>query len=128
MVSIQLIAHDFHLQLVDNRGWCSVFLVLNNRTVELGADSKEVVISRFLSILDIPRFPELKFAIEDCQYACFILLFEKHTFGYARPTSSGIELHFRNELNEPIITVNLTLEECELWKIQLNQWLSSSHE
>jgi hypothetical protein len=128
MVSIQLIAHDFHLQLVDNRGWCSVFLFLNNRTVELGADSKEVVISRFLSILDIPRFPELKFAIEDCQYACFILLFEKHTFGYARPTSSGIELHFRNELNEPIITVNLTLEECELWKIQLNQWLSSSHE
>jgi hypothetical protein len=128
MVSIQLIAHDFHLQLVDNRGWCSVFLFLNNRTVELGADSKEVVISRFLSILDIPRFPELKFAIEDCQYACFILLFEKHTFGYARPTSSGIELHFRNELNEPITTVNLTLEECELWKIQLNQWLSSSHE
>ena len=128
MVSIQLIAHDFHLQLVDNRGWCSVFLFLNNRTVELGADSKEVVISRFLSILDIPRFPELKWAIEDSQYACFILLFEKHTFGYAKPTSSGIELHFRNELNEPIITVNLTLEECELWKIQLNQWLSSSHE
>lgn len=128
MVSIQLIADGFRLQLVDNRGWCSVFLFLSNQTVELGADSKEVVISRFLSILDIPRFPELKFAIEDCQYACFILLFEKHTFGYARPTSSGIELHFRNELNEPIITVNLTLEECELWKIQLNQWLSSSHE
>jgi hypothetical protein len=120
MVSIQLIAHDFHLQLVDNGGWCSVFLFLNNRTEELGADGKEVVISRFLSILDIPRFPELKFAIEDRQYACFILLFEKHTFGYARPTSFGIELHFRNGLNQPITTVNLTLEECELWKTQLN--------
>jgi hypothetical protein len=128
MVSIQLIAHDFHLQLVDNRGWCSVFLFLNNRTVEVGADSKEVVISRFLSILDRPRFPELKLAIEDSQYACFILLFEKHTFGYARPTNSGIELHFRNGLNEPITRVDLTLEECELWKNQLNQWLYSSHE
>jgi len=128
MVSIQLIAHDFHLQLVDNRGWCSVFLVLNNRTVELGADSKEVVISRFLSILDIPRFPELKWAIEDSQYDCFILLYEKHTSGYVRPTSSGIELHFKNGLNEPITTVNLTLEECDLWKNQLNQWLSYSHE
>ncbi len=127
MVSIQLIAHDFHLQFVDNQSWCSVFLVLNNRTVELGADSKEVVISKFLSILDRPRFPELKLAKEERQYDCFILLYEKHTSGYARPTSSGIELLFKNGLNEPITTVNLTLEECEMWKHQLNEWLSSSH-
>lgn len=127
MVSIQLVAHDFNLQLVDNAGWCSVLLFLNYRTEELGADSKKVVINRFLSILDRPTFPALKIAIADDQYACFIALFEKHTFGYARPTISGLELHFRNELHEPIATVNLSLEECELWKEQLNQWLSSSH-
>ena len=128
MVSIQLIAHDFHLQFVDNQSWCSVFLVLNNRTVELGADSKEVVVRKFLSILNRPWFPKLKWVREERQYDCFILLYEKHTSGYVRPTSSGIELHFKNGLNEPITTVNLTLEECTLWKKQLNKWLSSSHE
>ncbi|MEG4503056.1 hypothetical protein QUA81_07065 [Microcoleus sp. F6_B4] len=125
MVSIQLIAHDFHLQLVDNAGWCSVFLFLNDRTEELGADSTKVVINRFLSVLDMSTFPELKIAIKEHQYACFIALFEKHNFGYARQTISGIELHFRNELNEPITTVSLSLEECKLWNIQLTQWLSS---
>ncbi|MBE9097211.1 hypothetical protein [Tychonema sp. LEGE 07203] len=48
MVTIELIAHDFHLKLVDNAGWCSVFLFLNDRTEELGADSTKVVINRFL--------------------------------------------------------------------------------
>ena len=128
MVNIQLIAHDFQLQLVDDAGWCSVFLLLNSRIEELGSDSKKVVINRFLSILDIQTFPELKIAIEERQYACFIGLFEKHTFGYARPTISGIEIHFRNDLNESMITVNLSLEDCELWKLQLNQWLDYSRE
>jgi len=109
MVSIQLIADDFHLQLVDNQSWCSVFLVLTNRTVELGADSKEVVIRKFLSILNRPWFSMLKLAREQRKYNCFILLYEKHTSGYVRPTNSGIELLFKNGLNKPITTVNLTL-------------------
>ena len=128
MASIQLMARDFQLQLVDNSDWCSVILLFNNKTKELGADSKKVVTNRFLSILDVQNFPELKMRISEHQYARFIGLFEKHTFGYARPTISGIELHFRNGLDdEPITTVNLSFEECELWKIQLNQWLSSSY-
>ncbi|MBE9097213.1 hypothetical protein [Tychonema sp. LEGE 07203] len=81
-----------------------------------------------ISVLDKSTFPELKTAIEERQYACFIALFEKHIFGYARQTISGIELHFRNELNEPITTVNLSLQECDLWNIKLIQWLSSINE
>ncbi len=107
-----------------------VLLKKESQSEALGADAKEVVVQRFLSILSPETFPERKvpFSIDEKQYISFIALFEHHTFGYARQTISGVELHFRSKNNEPITTVELSLEECEQWRQDLMQWMEKDAE
>lgn len=122
MVSTKLLSHDFYLELsVNQNNWCSITLKHNNNTEQLGADTLEVVARKFLSILDLNSFPEPKCTIDSKLYYVFIGLSEKHTVGYARVLPSGIEIHFRDMLNQPIVTVFLSHQERQVWKNELEK-------
>jgi hypothetical protein len=110
------------LYVVNPRGWCRVSLV-GETTRLLGADTKQVVARRFLDVLDAQRLRELPPPHPDAEgYRCFIMLFENHTFGYAREAGDTLELHFRDGHAKPIGDIDLTAPERERWKHQLLQF------
>ncbi|MDY7013838.1 MAG: hypothetical protein SVX43_09635 [Cyanobacteriota bacterium] len=122
MGSTKLLSHDFYLEFIVNQNnWCSISLKQNNNTEQLGADTLEVVARKILSVLDLNSFPEPNCTLDSKLYYVFIGLFEKHTVGYARVISSGIEIHFRDVLNQPIVTVFLSHQERQIWKNQLEK-------
>ncbi|MEC4806959.1 MAG: hypothetical protein SAJ72_22095 [Jaaginema sp. PMC 1080.18] len=124
MVSKKLLSHNFYLEFIVNENdWCSIFLGYNNKIKFLGADTLEIVIRKILSILDTNSFPEPSYTLHGKLYYLFIALFEKHTVGYARVISPGIEIHFRDVLNQPIVTVFLSHQERQIWKNTLENMI-----
>ena len=100
---------------VNDENWCSVTFH-HGIADELGADTKEIVIQRFLSILEPSNFPENTHQLEGHKYTCFVMLFEKHASGYARLTDKGVKLHFRNSQGNRIDDIDLSYDDCKRWK------------
>jgi hypothetical protein len=122
MVKMKLLSRDFYLDLsVNQNNWCLVLLKHSNATEELGADTLEVVAKKFLLILDINFFPEPNCTLDDKLYYLFVSFFEKHSSGYARVILLGIEIHFRDASNQPLVTVFLSHQERQTWKNKLEQ-------
>lgn len=121
MEFINLNAGNFSLALkINQHNYCSLLLIKDGHTKELGYDNIEIIIQKFLSMLDGEIFSEQDRAVKNCQYINFINLSEKHTSLYAKRISGGMEILFQNGINlETIATVFLSFQECQEWKKQL---------
>jgi len=106
---------------VNSENWCQVFFH-HGQSDELGADSKDVVVKRFLAILQVEKFPDSTHELEGKSYACFIMLFEKHASGYARQENSDIFFQFRNGEGKVIDEVVLNADDALRWKNQLEEF------
>lgn len=104
--------------------WCSVFLK-HDRMYELGADRTHIVVDRFLKVLDIEHFPEATHSMSGYDFTCFIMLYEKHTSGYARLQGSGLVLHFRDGNGTPIDDLCLHPIKIQEWKYALTSFKDS---
>lgn len=121
MEFINLNAGNFSLALKTNKhNYCSLLLRKDDHTKELGYENIEIIIQKFLSMLEGKIFLEQNKIVKNCQYINFINLSEKHTSLYAKRIISGMEILFQNGINlETIAIVFLSFQECQEWKEQL---------
>lgn len=124
VTELELTAGDKSLRfaVVNERGWCRVALV-SGSTRALGADTKDVLVRRFLGVLDPQVFRGLPPPHPDAEgYRCFIMLAEDHTFGYAREAGDTLQLHFRNGHARPIGDIELSAPQRERWQHELAEF------
>lgn len=70
---LKIIAGNKTIDLCVNEDkWCRVFFN-HGSSDELGADSKDIVVQRLLSILNRDKFPETTHELEGDLYCCFIM-------------------------------------------------------
>ena len=114
--SIELCVSNKSIVLnVDKNDWCTV-IFHHGKSDVLGADSIDIIINRFLSVLENRVFPKATHQLDGEGYSCFITLFERHASGYARRTTHGLFLHFRNSAGDKIDDLHLSRKDCQRWK------------
>ena len=104
------------LVIVNDIQWCTVYLFKHEKIHELGSDMFEVIIQRFLSILEPFKQHETTHVLDGNPYTCFIMLAEKHASGYMRRNENGVLLHFRDGEGKAIDDIQLSEENCIEWR------------
>lgn len=135
MKNIELPAGDLTLKLVselpDSPHWISVFIQEDRESMKLGADIDDIIVSRFLPLLNLDSPPpEENTKIEGIFYAWLTTFSEVHTFFFGRRNSSGgVDICVKGGFTDGkdlhlSILMNLSPEECRIWVQRLNELLN----
>lgn len=105
---------------VNELNWCQVhWNPANGPKQSLGAEVAEILVQKFLAVLDPAHFPPMNEVWEGKRYALFLALFEVHTWWLARKTTAGIEILVLRDSHEEIASFQLAPSDCDIWRTLL---------
>ena len=125
MVTILATSNAQLVLRADERGWCSVDLSIDGRTVRLGAEQYDVVVERLASAMDELLKGEVVGTMDGKGVARVLSLFEAHGTIFVSDTEGQRSLFFQDASGLLIGSVSLTASERIRWFEQLRTERSS---